>query len=244
MDRLNISNIKSFEPVEVFGKRCIFTPERVDRTSLPEGFYMYETRHYDDDWGLICDIAPGIFCNFFGTIITNEPLPVDFDMYRITVRNGDDIEGKPVIDGAWDIEWIDDYTDDEIESVEPVARTFEEYKNSPVESHWNIPDECMIKMPSILYINKFDDTTLNKVFDATVLILDDEDETKNHYPVAEIIIDIKEMNAKQINQIREIMYHVSSLYKESSSMYEQERIIFRRTKNIYELKKEACEEDD
>ena len=242
--RLDISDIESFEPIEVFGKSCLFTNYRVDRKSIPDGFYMYETRHYDNDWGLICEIAPGILCNFFGTIITNEPIPIDFDQYNLMVRNGDDNDGNKVIDGPFDIEWIDEWIDEEIESVEPVARTFEEYKNSTVESHWNIPDECMCKIPSVLYIDKFDDTTLNKIFDATVLLLNNEDETKNRYPVADIIIDIKDMNAKQINQIREQMYHLRSLYKETSSMYEQERIIFKRIKTIYELKKEVNEEDD
>ena len=91
---------------------------------------------------------------------------------------------------------------------------------------------------------KFDDETKDKIFDATTLILSDNDETKNHYPKFEIIIDIKSMNAKQINQIREIMYHVRSLYEERSSMYEQERIVFTRTKSIDQLIKEVKEEDD
>jgi hypothetical protein len=240
--RKSINEITHWEPVEVFGKRCIFTPERVDRTSLPEGFYMYECRSYDDDWGLCCEIALGILVNFFGTIISNEPIPVDFELYGLCVRNGDDNEGNKVIDGPWDIEWIDEWVDDEIEKYEPVARSFDEYQHSNIESSWNIPDECKCIRTGTLYIDKFDDTTKDKVFDATTLILSD-DETKNHYPKFKIIIDIKSMNAKQINQIREIMYHVRSLYEEKSSMYEQERIVFTRTKSIEQLIKEVREDD-
>ena len=35
---------------------------------------MYEVRHADEDWGDPCQLARGILVNFYGTILTLQPL--------------------------------------------------------------------------------------------------------------------------------------------------------------------------
>lgn len=60
--------------VEVLGKRGLFVDLRVNRDTLPDGYYMYEVRHSDDDWGEPCEIADWIMVNFFGTLLMKEPL--------------------------------------------------------------------------------------------------------------------------------------------------------------------------
>lgn len=55
------------------------TNHRIDRTTVPEGFYAYDIRH-DEDWGNPCTIEPNILVNHYGTILTNRP--VEFEDAR------------------------------------------------------------------------------------------------------------------------------------------------------------------
>ena len=67
------------EMVKVKGVMCEFYDIRIDRGSVPEGKYFYEVRHDDEDWGYPCQVAKGILVNFFGTLISDEPLPLEED---------------------------------------------------------------------------------------------------------------------------------------------------------------------
>lgn len=60
--------------IEIFGKECLFSDLRIDRKTIPEGWFMYEVRHDDEDWSNPVEIGLGILVNFFGTIITKEEL--------------------------------------------------------------------------------------------------------------------------------------------------------------------------
>ena len=59
-----------FDEIIVLGTPALFTDWRVDRTSVPTDMKMYEVRHADEDWGEPCQLARGIFVNFYGTILT------------------------------------------------------------------------------------------------------------------------------------------------------------------------------
>ena len=53
---------------------------RIKPDSVPEGKYIYETRHSDKDWFPPCAILPsGCVCriNFCGTIITDYPIGIE-----------------------------------------------------------------------------------------------------------------------------------------------------------------------
>lgn len=63
-----------YEKVKVLGKEGLFTSERVDRDSVPDGWFMYEVRHDDNSWGDPIEIGLGICVNFFGTLLMKEPL--------------------------------------------------------------------------------------------------------------------------------------------------------------------------
>lgn len=56
----------SYEKVEAFGERAIFTDVRVERESVLEGLYQYEVRH-NECLGNSVEIAKGILVNFYGT---------------------------------------------------------------------------------------------------------------------------------------------------------------------------------
>lgn len=67
------------EIVKVKGIECEFYDIRIDRSSVPKEKYFYEVRHDDEDWGYPCQVALGILVNFYGTLIADQPLPLDED---------------------------------------------------------------------------------------------------------------------------------------------------------------------
>ena len=68
---------EKFEDVTVLGHPMLFTCARVDRDTVPEGLYMYEVRHDDDQQGDPVQIANWIMVNHWGTLITNKPLRLE-----------------------------------------------------------------------------------------------------------------------------------------------------------------------
>lgn len=50
---------EKFEDVTVLGHPMLFTCLRVDRDTVPQGMYMYEVRHDDDQQGEPVQIATG-----------------------------------------------------------------------------------------------------------------------------------------------------------------------------------------
>ena len=68
---------ESFELMEMFGQRVLFTNMRVDRDTVPQDLYVYEVRHDDDCTGEICEIKPFVMVNHWGTMICKEPIELD-----------------------------------------------------------------------------------------------------------------------------------------------------------------------
>ena len=64
------------EMVRVKGIECEFYDVRIDRETVPEGKYIYEVRHTDEDWGEPCQIEAEILVNFFGTLVCDRALPL------------------------------------------------------------------------------------------------------------------------------------------------------------------------
>jgi len=54
---------ESFDEVEVFEKPALFTPIRIDRSTVPPGYHLYEVRHDDECQGDSVEIARNIFVN-------------------------------------------------------------------------------------------------------------------------------------------------------------------------------------
>ena len=63
----------TWEKVEVLGKEGLFTIFRVDKSSIPEGWIMYEVRHSEYDWTEPVEIALGVLVNHMGTLLVKEP---------------------------------------------------------------------------------------------------------------------------------------------------------------------------
>lgn len=73
--RFNASEV-SWESVVVCDTPMLFSELRIDRASIPEGSYMYEVRHADDDWGEPVQIAKWVMVNHFGTLLSAAELPL------------------------------------------------------------------------------------------------------------------------------------------------------------------------
>ena len=79
---------ESFEKVSVCGIECEFSDMRIDRNTVPEGKYQYEVGGDDDSGGEPARVQWGIMVNFFGTLISDEPLPIG-DGGILWLRDGD-----------------------------------------------------------------------------------------------------------------------------------------------------------
>lgn len=66
-----------FEEMELYDKRVLFSPLRIDRSTVPEGLHLYELRHGDDDWGDPVQVGKSVFVNHYGTILSPEPIKLD-----------------------------------------------------------------------------------------------------------------------------------------------------------------------
>lgn len=70
---------ETFSKVSVCGIVCEFDDMRIDRSTVPEGKYLYEVAGDDDSGGEPARVKSGIMVNFFGTLICDEPLPTEED---------------------------------------------------------------------------------------------------------------------------------------------------------------------
>lgn len=55
----------------------LFTCGRIDRNSVPEGLFLYEVRHDDDQQGFPVQIANWVAVNHWGTILTDTPISLE-----------------------------------------------------------------------------------------------------------------------------------------------------------------------
>jgi len=70
------ANEITYEEISLLGLPALLTEWRVDRTTLPEGLFLYELRHTDEDWGEPCQLAKSILVNFYATVLTAQPIPL------------------------------------------------------------------------------------------------------------------------------------------------------------------------
>ena len=68
------ANEESFEEVTIFGKPALFTPIRIDRDTVPQGYFAYDVRQEDDGTGDAVEIAPFIRVNHLGTLIVRDEI--------------------------------------------------------------------------------------------------------------------------------------------------------------------------
>lgn len=65
---------EEFQHIEVFDKFALFTNARIDRTTVPEGWYCYDFRGTGDDPGELRFIEESVIVNHSGSILMPEKL--------------------------------------------------------------------------------------------------------------------------------------------------------------------------
>ena len=68
------ASTEEFQHVELLGKYALFTNGRIDRSTVPEGWYCYDFRGSDDDPGELCYIEESVAVNHAGSILMPEKL--------------------------------------------------------------------------------------------------------------------------------------------------------------------------
>jgi hypothetical protein len=81
LSRPNCNELQ-YEQIKLFDRDVLFTPWRVDKSTLPKGMHLYEVQHDDEQKGTICAIADSIRVNFWGTIISNQPIHLEKQRIR------------------------------------------------------------------------------------------------------------------------------------------------------------------
>ena len=66
-----------FEVVTIFDKKVLFCCGRIDKSTVPEGLYIYSVRHDDDSQGDPVQLANWILVNHWGDIISKEPFELE-----------------------------------------------------------------------------------------------------------------------------------------------------------------------
>ena len=67
---------EKFTKVRICGIECEFSDMRIDRSSVPKGKYRYEVADDDESQGDPARIRHSIMVNFFGTLVSDVPLPL------------------------------------------------------------------------------------------------------------------------------------------------------------------------
>ncbi len=67
---------ENFEYIELFGKPGLFTNARIDRDTVPDGWYCYDLRGSDDDPGEPVTIEPYVVINHAGSVLTHDKISI------------------------------------------------------------------------------------------------------------------------------------------------------------------------
>ncbi len=73
---------QGYDSMEIFGQKVLFSGGRIDRKTVPEGLYVYDIRHGDEDWGEPVQLGKSILVNHYGTIISDKPIELPEDGLR------------------------------------------------------------------------------------------------------------------------------------------------------------------
>ena len=66
-----------FELIQLDGIVCLFTNDRIDRSTVPKGLHCYDVRDSDQTDGSFAEINPFVFVNHWGTILCKHEFPMN-----------------------------------------------------------------------------------------------------------------------------------------------------------------------
>ena len=119
-----------YAEVELFGgkQKALFFDGRILKNGTPNGAYIYDIRHDDDDWGKPIEICRSVIVNYFGTIITYKPIKLqELDSQRLDIDGLNDFSFTDrYFEPSAVKEWIRDMhgTDNHSEEVSTFCNTF------------------------------------------------------------------------------------------------------------------------
>ncbi len=64
-----------YDSIELFGIPALFTNSRLDRDTIPSGWYCYDIRGSDNDPGELSTLEPFVLVNHAGSILSLQPIP-------------------------------------------------------------------------------------------------------------------------------------------------------------------------
>ena len=65
---------EKYDLIELFGKPALFTCDRLIKSDIPQGLYVYHVRGDDETTGGFAALEPRVLINHFGSIVTKEPI--------------------------------------------------------------------------------------------------------------------------------------------------------------------------
>jgi hypothetical protein len=83
-----------FDEVTLLGRPALFTDLRIERSTVPEGYHLYEVRHGDECQFDAVQVARGIMVNHCGTLIMRDKLRLGADGYLDIDPQDLDLSGK------------------------------------------------------------------------------------------------------------------------------------------------------
>ena len=81
MSKLLNAMEEDFTEVTILEKPALFTDMRIDRNTVPKGYYAYDVRHDDECQGEAVQLARSILVNHWGALITQEKIKLPRDGY-------------------------------------------------------------------------------------------------------------------------------------------------------------------
>lgn len=75
------ANALDYIKVMVKGVPALFTDARIERESVPDGFYLYEVRYDDENLGDPAQIGKCVIVNFLGSLLVSEELELPWNGY-------------------------------------------------------------------------------------------------------------------------------------------------------------------
>ena len=86
MKPIKFNDTSDYQLMEVLGVEGVFTNLRIDKESLPEGFYKYALRSGEEEF--VCQICNEVIVNHAGDFITKMPIDLGPEGYKLL--SGDD----------------------------------------------------------------------------------------------------------------------------------------------------------
>lgn len=65
---------ESFEHIELFGEPALFSNFRINRSTVPDGWFCYDVRGSDNDPGRLTTLEARVVMNHAGTILSPEEI--------------------------------------------------------------------------------------------------------------------------------------------------------------------------